>query len=161
MQDLLAQDPSLPATRPSPDTLRALLQAHGLRITAPRLAVLEALHAADRPLSHAELSERMGEVQLDRVTVYRNLDKLVEAGLARLASRDGGVGRFEAAGSPEHARHAHPHFVCTDCGTVSCLPEQPVPALEADPRWSQSLASATLELKGHCPDCATGGPPKR
>ncbi|MCK6502234.1 transcriptional repressor [Myxococcota bacterium] len=94
------------------------------------------------------------------MTVSRNLDKLVEAGLARLASRDGGVGRFEAAGSPEHARHTHPHFVCTDCGTVSCLPEQPVPTLEAGPRWSQSLAAATLELKGHCPDGATDGPPQ-
>jgi Fur family ferric uptake transcriptional regulator len=152
---------TVPSSAPPPDALRALLQAHGLRVTAPRLAVLEALQAADRPLSHAELTERLGAVQLDRVTVYRNLDKLVEVGLARLVSREGGAACYEAAGGPQHPAHAHPHFVCTDCGTVSCLPEQPVPPLAADPRWSQALATATLELKGHCPDCATGGPPKR
>ncbi|MCK6502235.1 hypothetical protein L6R53_02330 [Myxococcota bacterium] len=49
MQDLLAQDPSLPANHPSPDTLRALLQAHGLRITAPRLAVREACRPQTAP----------------------------------------------------------------------------------------------------------------
>jgi Fur family transcriptional regulator, ferric uptake regulator len=136
------------------DPLRELLQAKGLRVTAPRLAVLSALLQAENPLSHAELSLRVGELQADRVTLYRNLDKLVEAGLARCVSRDGGIGRYEAVGQDANQPdHAHPHFVCTDCGTVSCLPAELAVQVQAEDRWARALADAHVELKGHCPDC--------
>lgn len=140
----------------TPSPLAELLHARGLRVTRPRLAVLHALCEAGRPLSHAELSERVEAVQADRVTLYRNLDKLVEAGLVRCVSREGGVGRFEVAALAEDAGHLHAHFVCTDCGAVSCLPGEVAVQLPADERWGRALAEAQVELKGHCPECRAG-----
>lgn len=130
-----------------------LLRSKGLRVTQPRLAVLQVLREADRPLSHADISERVGDLRADRVTLYRNLDKLVEAGLVRCVSRDSGVGRYEAQGDPDVHGHHHAHFVCTDCGSVSCLPDEVAVQRPRDDRWGRALADAQVELKGHCPDC--------
>ena len=53
----------------------------GLRVTAPRLAVLRVLAEAERPLSHSEVVLRLGDDAVwDRATVYRNLVALVGGG---------------------------------------------------------------------------------
>ncbi len=141
-------------TEPDP---REILRRYGLRATAPRVAVLTALREASHPLTHSGLSDVLGPSDTDRVTVYRNLHKLVEAGLARIASQAGGVARYEAVRDDDATAHVHPHFACTDCGTVECLPEQPIPALHADSRWQRALSGASVQLQGTCPDCLDGG----
>jgi Fur family ferric uptake transcriptional regulator len=127
---------------------RSLLRDAGLRATGGRIAVLRALRAAGRPLTHAELQDALAD--LDRVTLYRNLHSLTEAGLA-VQIVAGGLGRFELlrGDSPTN----HPHFVCDDCGVVVCLPEQvSVPTLSND-LWKRSVARASVQLQGQCPDC--------
>jgi Fur family ferric uptake transcriptional regulator len=123
----------------------------GLRVTAPRVAVLEAVAGAGRTLSHAEVVERLGPDALwDRVTVYRNLVALVGVKLLRIASHAGGIARYEVATGDEHL--AHPHFLCDDCGTVSCLPETEV-STPKKAKWSKSLRSAEVQFVGRCPSC--------
>ena len=68
-----------------------LLRDKGLRSTAPRIAVLLVLSKAKRPLSHTEMLERLGETDWDPATVYRNLVKLRDAGLAPIAHRTDGL----------------------------------------------------------------------
>lgn len=126
----------------------------GLRVTAPRLAVLRAVAEAERPLSHAEVVERLGDAGVwDRVTVYRNLVALVEVKLLRVASHAGGICRYEVATGEEHL--AHPHFLCDDCGIVSCLPETEV-VMPKKARWSKSLKAAEVQFVGRCPSCVAG-----
>ncbi len=133
------------------DTIRSV----GLRSTAPRVAVLRALEAASSPLSHADLVESLGHEGYDRVTIYRNLTDLTEAGLVVRADLGDHVWRFELRrAGPEHSG-THPHFTCTDCGTVSCLPQEAVritPAKGA-PR---AIAARAVEvhLRGRCDRCA-------
>ena len=123
----------------------------GLRVTAPRLAVLEAVASADRPLSHAEVVERLGrDAPWDRATVYRNLVALVGVNLLRVASHAGGVCRYEAVTGEEHL--AHPHFLCDDCGSVSCLPETEI-VTPRKAKWARSLKAAEVQFVGRCPSC--------
>ena len=131
---------------------RRLLQNKGLRITAPRLAVLRVLFDAQRPLAHKEVLDRMGDSDWDPATIYRNLVKFREVGLAVVASRADGLDRYEMAGR-HGADHMHPHFVCDDCGQVKCLPIEIAPTLPVDGRWADSIARAALQLRGECPDC--------
>jgi Fur family ferric uptake transcriptional regulator len=123
----------------------------GLRATAPRVAVLRLLAAADKPLSHTEVVEAIDGEDWDQATLYRNLVKLVEVNLARVASKVGGVARYEARGDDD-GPHLHPHFSCRTCGAVECLPEAKLTG-PVDRRWSRSLETSELQLIGECPGC--------
>lgn len=126
----------------------------GLRVTAPRMAVLHVLAEAERPLSHAEVVAQMGDnIPWDRATVYRNLVALVGIGLARVASHAAGICRYEVARGEKH--DAHPHFLCDDCGVVSCLPETEV-VTPKKAKWSKSLKAAEVQFVGRCPSCVNG-----
>lgn len=134
------------------------LRALGLKVTPPRLAVLQVLEHAERPLSHSEIVARLGPQQprageptWDRATVYRNLAALAGVGLVRITSHAGGIGRYELARQREE--HTHPHFVCDDCGIVSCLPEAEV-VTKRNTRWNASLRAAEVQFVGRCPSCS-------
>lgn len=135
----------------SRDEAKQQLRDAGLRATAPRMAVLRLLSGADRPLSHTEVVDAIGSTDWDQATLYRNLVKLVEADLARVASNMGGVARYEARGDDD-SPHLHPHFSCRSCGSVSCLPEAKLVA-PVDRRWNRSIEASELQLVGECPDC--------
>lgn len=148
------------APRPTPPDLsqraRARLRAAGLRATGPRIAVLEVLDAAQRPLQHAEVMAALEATgPHDRATVYRNLHDLCEAALVRRLNLGDQVWRFELApAAGEGAADPHPHFVCTDCGDVQCLDavEVTVKSTGAVPR-SVSRAAVAIQLSGRCDAC--------
>lgn len=143
----------------SREEARRMIHDAGLRATAPRVAVLRLLGDAKRPLSHAEVVERIGTDDWDAATLYRNLIKLDEAGLARVASRVGGVTRFEAQGEDEPA-HVHPHFACRDCGNVTCLHDATL-SIPKDEAWRDALLDADLQVVGQCPSCRTPSDKKK
>jgi Fur family ferric uptake transcriptional regulator len=131
------------------DDLRALLVQKGIRVTEQRLALLRELAKLRVPVSHAELTERLAASGLDRATVYRNLLALTEAGLLVRTQLGDNVWRFELprGGTGAHATHAH--FVCTDCGDVSCLPEDAVVLRGLAARSTVS----EVQLRGKCGTC--------
>src|SRR6478672_988925 len=109
------------ASRQNLDELRTMVRQKGLRATPSRLAVLELLRSSDAPMSHGDVADRLASQAWDRATIYRNLTDLAEARLLRRTDVGDHVWRFEAV-SDDHDL-AHPHFVCTECGTIECLPE--------------------------------------
>jgi Fur family ferric uptake transcriptional regulator len=128
-----------------------LLRSAGARVTSWRVRVLDALMAEVRPLSHAELEARLPDV--DRVTLYRVLDALVELGLAVKATDMRGVFRYTATTS-RRAHAEHVHFHCTGCGGVYCLDAAPPASPELPPGFR--LDEVVHELRGACPKCAQG-----
>jgi Fur family ferric uptake transcriptional regulator len=144
------------AKRDEREATREALRATGLRVTASRLAVLSALRAADTPLSHADVAKMVEHLGLDRTTVYRNLLDLTEVGLLR-RSDVGHTFRFELVASREdsHETEGHPHFVCTDCGKVTCLPLGAI-AVKAVRGAPAALRRGNLEIqvRGQCDACA-------
>ncbi|HEX8699949.1 MAG TPA: transcriptional repressor [Myxococcaceae bacterium] len=131
------------------------IRASGLRSTAPRVAVLRALEAATAPLSHADLVDSLGQEGYDRVTIYRNLTDLTEAGLVARADLGDHVWRFELRRAGKAHEGTHPHFTCTDCGTVSCLPAESVRVTPSKgaPR-AVAARAVEVHLRGLCDGCS-------
>jgi Fur family ferric uptake transcriptional regulator len=133
------------------------LQGAGLKRTGPRLAVLEKLERAHAPVTHAELVDQLARLSYDRATIYRSLMTLSEAGIVRRTDL-GGTWRFELvrgadADATAHGK-AHPHFVCEDCGEVSCLPNLvfTLPAARGLPR-AVARRRVEIQLRGRCDHC--------
>jgi Fur family ferric uptake transcriptional regulator len=135
--------------------IRSAIRAAGMRSTAPRVSVLERLRRASAPLSHAELTDELLPLGFDRATIYRNLVDLAEAGLVSRVELGDHVWRYEVrAAAPRDGEGEHPHFVCNDCGTVSCLPSVSVDIRPAPgSRRSVVAEISDVVLKGRCESC--------
>ncbi|HEY1696675.1 MAG TPA: transcriptional repressor [Polyangiaceae bacterium] len=151
-----AKQPKLPrAATASIAALQAEIRGHGLRSTGPRVAVLAFLGRAAAPLSHTEIHDALAGHGFDRATIYRNLVDMAEAGLLFRSDLGDHVWRFErrdTQGAKEDT--GHPHFVCIDCGEVSCLPGQAV-SVRAATGAPRALRTKNVEvqIKGRCDDC--------
>lgn len=129
-----------------------VLRDAGLRKTGPRLAVLGVLERAKAPLSHADVAEQLADDGFDRATVYRNLIALTEVGLVRRTDLGDHVWRFELVRADAPHETVHPHFVCTDCGTVSCLPDVTV-RIDGSRNPAVAKKAVEVQLRGVCGDC--------
>ena len=126
----------------------------GARATPARIRVLQLLRAAPTALTHTEIELALGKSAMDRVTLYRVLDWLVESGLAHKNADASRVFRFSAAAAGEHTTHIH--FRCEHCGRVFCLDAAP-PAAPILPAGF-SLSRMDFDLRGCCADCAMEKP---
>lgn len=100
------------------DTLADVLRAKGLRLTAQRQLVLEAVHGlghATPDQVHARVAEVAAGVNI--TTVYRTLELLEELGLVTHAHLSHGAPTYHAVGAEQHV-----HLVCRDCGGVTEVP---------------------------------------
>jgi Fur family ferric uptake transcriptional regulator len=142
------------APAPTVAELQDEIRSYGMRSTGPRVAVLAYLSRATAPLSHTELHEALADRGYDRATIYRNLMDLAEAGLLVRSDLGDHVWRFERKkASPGH-KEGHPHFVCTDCGEVSCLPDVAVKVVGGSgaPK-ALGTRQVEVQVKGRCDDC--------
>ena len=137
------------------DSVAAQIRSYGARATPARIRVLQLLRSTPGALSHTQIEQALGESALDRVTLYRVLDWLVESGLAHKNADANRVFRFSAAAESEHAKHIH--FRCDSCGKVFCL-DQPPPVPPAMPDGF-SLLRADFDLHGCCAGCGADNLP--
>ncbi len=136
-------------------SIREQLREAGLRVTSARIAVMDALLDASGPMSHGELVELLAGSAGDPATVFRNLTALTEAELAVRSDLGDRVWRFAATRSRASKGHGHPHFLCSECGTVECIPTLELRAAPGQrlPRSVRNL-DAEVQIKGLCDDCA-------
>ena len=133
------------------ESIRQSIRDSGLRATPARIATLRLMHEATSPLTHAEVAGELNDLGVDKATVFRNLNDMATAGLLRRTELGDRVWRFELVTGDEHGS-AHPHFVCVDCGTVSCMSEVKLTA--GSTRLSEKFGEVTeILLRGHCNDC--------
>ncbi|MFO0901591.1 MAG: transcriptional repressor [Pirellulales bacterium] len=131
---------------------REVLRGLQLRGTAARIAVIQCLANSPSPLSHAEVTDQLAELGFDSSTIFRSLTELSEAGLFRRVDLGDGARRFEFSRESTDAM-THPHFLCLDCGKVTCLPGYTI-ELHGAAKGSVRLNQITeVLLKGHCTDC--------
>ena len=128
-----AAETSPQASRAAPRSQAAALAEEKLRlasvrVTSARVKVLTALLEARCAVSHQDMQDLF--VEMDRVTLYRALDCLTDAGLAHKIAGDDRVFLYSAGAEhtesastdPKlHAQHQHGHFKCTRCAKVFCL----------------------------------------
>jgi Fur family ferric uptake transcriptional regulator len=136
--------------------LRSTIRNSGLRSTAPRVAVLQYLQDTSTPMSHAEIFDALEEKGFDRATIYRNLIDLTEVGLLSRTDVGDHVWRFELRREGQRGHQSeHPHFMCTDCGEVSCLPgvNVRISPTRGIPR-ALTAKNVAVQMKGLCDRCA-------
>jgi Fur family ferric uptake transcriptional regulator len=130
-----------------------LLRAAGLRRTAGRIALLQALLSSRRPITHDELMTRVGRRRFDRVTVYRSLQAFVETGLLHRIETGRRLWRFAFCGCGSRV-HCHPHFTCRSCGTVECLSDVELPHVAAA-RPHYVVDEQEVYMRGVCAKCSS------
>ena len=131
---------------------RELLASRGLRTTAARLAVLNWLQQSHSPATHAEIAADLVPLGFDKATVLRNLTDLVEAGFVTRKELGDHVWRFELRDNSHADGCEHAHFICVDCGSVTCLHsfEMPKAALKSVNEVGQV---SEILIRGHCLLC--------
>ncbi len=126
-----------------------------LRPTRARIAVAELLKRVGRPASHADLVDSLAD-RFDRVTLYRAVTQMVEVGLVERVDLGDRTWRFEwkAEHEPAHAAGSHPHFICTACHAVECLPGVTVAIKTSAKAPASVLGNAfAVRLSGLCDAC--------
>jgi Fur family ferric uptake transcriptional regulator len=136
------------------DQVRARIREAGLRCTMARVHVLEQLYAATTPLSHADLAATLSREGFDKATIYRNLVELADSGIVSRMELGDHVWRFELKRPEKEHSDEHPHFVCVECGEVSCLTGVSVNVSPAPASKGSVIGEVTqVLLKGRCDRC--------
>jgi Fur family ferric uptake transcriptional regulator len=133
----------------------ARLRSVGMRVTAPRLAVLVAVAAGPHrdALAIAE-SARRRIGSLSTQAIYDNLNALVQAGLVRRIEPAGHPARYETRVGDNHH-----HVVCRRCGAtadVDCAVGQ-APCLSPSESRGYAIDEAEVIYWGICPKCQGKG----
>ncbi len=129
-----------------------MLNSVKLKRTRPRRMILGVLLTADRPQTADEIISIIGRTGPNKVTIYRTLESMVEAGLVHRAFVDGRSQYYELADRcSEH--QCHPHFVCTGCGQTHCMTGVSIPMASNAPAGFV-INRQQVRLEGLCPKCA-------
>jgi len=129
------------------------LREAGLRLTASRQAVLEALATADRALSLKEIfaRARARRPALGLATVYRTVELLQGLGLiGQVRLKDEGCQRYFLA-PPGHWHQ----LVCLDCGRLVHFPggdQLELLERELEAETGYRIEGHSLQFYGYCPE---------
>ncbi len=130
---------------------RARIRLAGLRITKPRLAIIDALLRRHGPSSTEHIHQEMGARRCDMVTVYRCLAAFEQLGMVRRSYLHNGTCLYELTLG---AAARHYHIVCKACGSperVDYLPVNGIEQLLQDRGYTE--VSHVVEFFGICPKC--------
>jgi len=133
-----------------------LLGETGVRRTPVRETVLRKLLDAGAPLSQKDLAATAGLERVNKVTLYRTLEILANAGIAHRVIGIDGEWRF-CSHAPDDGRCAgnHPHFLCLNCGRMACLRDQRMPRVNVPEGYA--IEGKQLIVYGVCPECLEEG----
>jgi Fur family ferric uptake transcriptional regulator len=134
---------------PTRSDVEHLLRGAALRVTRPRVAVLEHPHADTDSIIGAVRAD-VGEVS--HQAVYDVLRALTAAGLVRRIEPAGSVARYESRVADNHH-----HVVCRTCGAIAdvdCAVGY-TPCLTASDDHGYSIDEAEVTYWGQCPACST------
>jgi Fur family ferric uptake transcriptional regulator len=129
----------------------SLARLAGLRPTAQRLAIIEALEGKERPVTaqalHKEVRVRGGP---GLATVYRTLRALAATGTAETFE----AGEGEVSYKLCQVDHHH-HLICERCGQVTTIPSCEVEdwAAAVARRRGFSVTGHRADVYGLCADC--------
>ncbi|MBR9854337.1 MAG: transcriptional regulator [Algicola sp.] len=104
----------------------------------------------DKAISVVALVESLKEI-MNKSTVYRILERLEADGAVHSFNDTDGLKWYARCNgcSENHHTDSHPHFKCTQCGNIECLPvDVKIPSFQ-----KYSIESAEIILVGECADC--------
>ncbi|PIQ20390.1 MAG: Fur family transcriptional regulator [Cytophagales bacterium CG18_big_fil_WC_8_21_14_2_50_42_9] len=133
--------------------LTQLLQQHNLKVTGPRLSILNILAARDIGTSQPDL-ENILKPEVDRVTLYRALKTFTDKGIIHKVFDTHGTATYALCSDSctEHQHHdEHLHFNCTVCNQVYCLNDIQFPEIKLPTGFTSDFM--TFTAAGICNRC--------
>lgn len=142
-----------------------ILAAHGIKPTANRIMVAQAIAEAGRPVCLTELEDILETV--DKSNIFRALTLFRESRLVHTIEDETGALHYELCHGHAHCDghcpadeldaddDLHVHFFCRACHKMTCLTGLPIPQI-ALPDGFEAL-SASFIVKGICPECQKRG----
>lgn len=131
-----------------------LLIAAKVEATPNRLRVLEVIGGNGFPLSAGDIYKTLDRSStINRVTVYRILDLLVDCGVVERISTGGRAFYYGLAPNDHH--EPHPHFYCKRCGQMDCLNPDSL-AVETAPfcrTFAGQIHKVEVRVDGICKNC--------
>jgi Fur family transcriptional regulator, ferric uptake regulator len=141
-----------PLAPPSVPAAITTLRVRGLRVSAARRLVLEALFAAEGPVRAEAIAAGLDGrfPSSDLASVYRNLDTLEEIGLVRHFHVAHGAGLYALA-----AHHQAGYVACDRCGAHQPLDVTTVENIAAVLRDACGYEPQLVHFPiiAHCPEC--------
>jgi Fur family transcriptional regulator, ferric uptake regulator len=136
--------------RPESTTESNDLRNAGLKVTLPRLKILDILaDGAARHMSAEDIYKKLlvSNEDIGLATVYRVLTQFEAAGLVTRHHFEGGMAVFEL----NHGSH-HDHIVCADCGKVEEFVDGGIEERQqaVAKRLGFEISDHSLILYGHC-----------
>ncbi len=127
------------------------LRHRGLRLTAQRRVIAEALEGAHVHMTAEEVFERAVArlPEISRATVYNTLNQLRAVGEIREMTLDAGPRRYDP-----NAAKCHHHPICDRCGTVRDVVPLGDISLPPDQRYDFAINDIQVIFRGLCPACA-------
>lgn len=121
------------------------------RNTPAKEAVLDLLISTGKAMSRDAIEQKIN-VEIDRATIYRVLNRFCEDGLVHKIVADDGKQYFAVCMKCDEKKLAdnHFHFRCTSCQTIECLPE----AVHFSVPNGYNVESVNCVLTGICPQCS-------
>lgn len=145
-----------PLSKKSAQLTRLLesLRESRLRVTEPRIGILEALLEGHGPFTTEQLYTLVHrKTSCDLATIYRCLASLETAGMVKRCEFGDGTPRFEL--SEEENHHHHHHVICRSCKKVEVLDDCELQEMD---RFALKKGftdiSHSLEFFGICPTCS-------
>lgn len=128
----------------------AALKNAGLKITLPRLKILELLQDPNyQHVTAEDLYKRLLESgeEIGLATVYRVLNQFDDAGIVTRHNFEGGKAVFELA-----TQNHHDHLICLDCGEVFEFRDETIYARQKEiaTKYGVNLTYHSLYIYGHC-----------
>jgi Fur family ferric uptake transcriptional regulator len=132
------------------------LRPAGSKRSSKRDRVLEVFLRQQGHVSADDLFDRVRRESagIGRATVYRTLQWLVDAGIARKVDFGEGRSRFE----PSYRHPRHFHLICTSCHSSSEFLSSDVESLLEEIAAARHFTTkqATVQIHGVCEQCSTG-----
>lgn len=131
--------------------IEAVLAGKGIKPTANRILVLNALMQASRPVSLADLEAALHP--MDKASVFRVLELFAEKEVIHVIEDGSRSLKYEFCHSPSHhsVSDQHVHFYCEKCDKVYCFDDIAVPQVGIPAAFR--VKSINFMFKGICPDC--------
>ena len=131
-----------------------MLASVELRVTENRLRVLEVVGNNSFPLSADDIFKTLERsCSINRVTVYRILDLLVDHQIVERLSTGGRAAYYGMAPNDYHL--PHPHFYCKSCGQMDCLNPDSL-NVDTDTLWKTfpgRIDKVEVRVDGVCKNC--------
>lgn len=136
-----------------------VLRAVGLKVTAIRVGMLGLIAERAQHMTADEITDALHEtgMPVDRVTVYRNVERMMSEGLLLADLQPGRALKVALSAHPGHVHHHH--IVCDNCAKVTaienCYFQDNWEQMREDVRRvsGYDLNGHLTQFSGTCPEC--------